>query len=183
MDRFHQIYCKMWMKKILNEGNQKRNFMLCLWELLWFHFIAVPVPLRSVIKLRFRFLYSKKYGSGSATLLLICQSLAVADTEPDALWKEHGGIGPWNVLYVYIFSGQYPPTGNMRAILPACMSASSSACPTVKGCRAELMVLHGMASLSLHRFANIFCYISNRGVEKTQHFVECKFLHFRPFLT
>ncbi len=30
---------------MLNEGNQKHKFKLCLWELLWFHFITVPVPL------------------------------------------------------------------------------------------------------------------------------------------
>ncbi len=54
---------------------------------------------------------AKSYGSGSATLLLICQSLAVADTEPDALWKEHGDIGPWNVLFVYVLflDGIHPP--------------------------------------------------------------------------
>ncbi len=33
------------MKKIFNEGNPKHKFILCLWELLWFHFITVPVPL------------------------------------------------------------------------------------------------------------------------------------------
>ncbi len=57
---FHLIYCKMWMKKMLHEGNQLHNFILWLWELLWFHFITVPVPLRPVIKLRFRFRYTKK---------------------------------------------------------------------------------------------------------------------------
>ncbi len=44
--KFHQIYCKMWMEKILNEGNKIHNILLCLWELLWFHFITVPVLLR-----------------------------------------------------------------------------------------------------------------------------------------
>ncbi len=33
---------------------------LCLWEQLWFHFITVPVPLRSVIKLRLVFRYGNK---------------------------------------------------------------------------------------------------------------------------
>jgi hypothetical protein len=47
-------------KKMLNEGNQIHNFILCLWELLWFHVITVPVSLRSVIKLRYRFRYGKK---------------------------------------------------------------------------------------------------------------------------
>ncbi len=48
------------MKKISNEGNQIHNWIPYLWELLWFHFITVPVPLSSVIKLRFRFRYGKK---------------------------------------------------------------------------------------------------------------------------
>jgi hypothetical protein len=55
--KFHQIYWKMWMKKMLSEGNQIHNFTLRLWELLWFHII------------RFRFRYGKSYSSGSATLL------------------------------------------------------------------------------------------------------------------
>ncbi len=58
---------------MLNEGNQIHNFIWSMWELLWFHFIYYgfgtvitdPVPLRSVIKLRFLFRYGKK-GSGSA---------------------------------------------------------------------------------------------------------------------
>ncbi len=29
---------------MLNEGHQVYKFILCLWELLWFHFITVPVP-------------------------------------------------------------------------------------------------------------------------------------------
>ncbi len=45
INKFHNIYCKLWMKK--NELNLIHN----LWELLWFHFITVPVPLRFVIKL------------------------------------------------------------------------------------------------------------------------------------
>ncbi len=32
------------MRMMLNEGNQIHNFILCLWELLWFHFITVPDP-------------------------------------------------------------------------------------------------------------------------------------------
>jgi hypothetical protein len=39
---------------------KSHNFILCLRDLLRFHFIAVPVPLKSVIKLRFRFHYGKK---------------------------------------------------------------------------------------------------------------------------
>ncbi len=62
-------------EKLLNEENQILNFIRSLWELLWFRFIyygfgtviTVPVPLRSVIKLRFLFPYGKK-GSGSAKL-------------------------------------------------------------------------------------------------------------------
>ncbi len=34
---------------MLNEGNHIHNFILCLCELLWFHFIPVPVPLRQKI--------------------------------------------------------------------------------------------------------------------------------------
>ncbi len=57
--KFHQIYCKMWMKKMLNEGYQIHNFILFLWELLWFHL------------LRFRSEYFGSpsycaYGSGSS---------------------------------------------------------------------------------------------------------------------
>ncbi len=49
IDKFHQIYCKMWMKKkMLNDGNQIHNFVLCQRKLSWFHYITVPVPLRSV---------------------------------------------------------------------------------------------------------------------------------------
>ncbi len=45
-DKFHQIYCKMWMKKILNEGNQIYNFK--------------TVSVRT-------FVIPFNYGSGSAT--------------------------------------------------------------------------------------------------------------------
>jgi hypothetical protein len=45
---------------MLNEGNKIHNFILCLSELLRIHFITVPVPLRSVIELRFRFRHGKK---------------------------------------------------------------------------------------------------------------------------
>jgi hypothetical protein len=48
------------MKKMLNERNKIHNFTLGLCELLKFHFIMVPVPLRFVIKLQFRFRYGKK---------------------------------------------------------------------------------------------------------------------------
>jgi hypothetical protein len=30
IDKFHLIYCKMWMKKILYVGNQIHNFILCM---------------------------------------------------------------------------------------------------------------------------------------------------------
>jgi hypothetical protein len=39
-------------RNVLNEGNQILNFILCLLELFWFHFITVPVRLR--FRLRFR---------------------------------------------------------------------------------------------------------------------------------
>jgi len=45
---------------MLNERNQIDNFLLCLWELLWFHYITVQVPLSSVVKVQFRFRYGKK---------------------------------------------------------------------------------------------------------------------------
>ncbi len=54
---------------MFNEGIQIDNFILC--QLLGFHFIAVPVSLRTLIKLRFRFRSAKSYsyyGSGSTTL-------------------------------------------------------------------------------------------------------------------
>ncbi len=43
IDKFHQIYNKMWMIKILNEGNQIHNYILdyknfCDSILLWFRF-------------------------------------------------------------------------------------------------------------------------------------------------
>ncbi len=44
IDKCYQIYCKMWMNKVLSEGNQIRYFISSLWELLRFHFITDPFP-------------------------------------------------------------------------------------------------------------------------------------------
>ncbi len=45
LDKIHQIYCKLRMKKMLNGGNQYTIlYCVCLWGFLWFHFITVPVP-------------------------------------------------------------------------------------------------------------------------------------------
>ncbi len=52
----------MWMKKTV-KGNQIHNFLLCLWELLWFHFIAVRIPLRAIIKFPFGSATARRYGS------------------------------------------------------------------------------------------------------------------------
>jgi hypothetical protein len=55
MDKFHQIYCKMGMKKMLNEGNQIHNFILCVT-------VLVPVPHGKKLRLlgfRFRFRFHK----------------------------------------------------------------------------------------------------------------------------
>ncbi len=38
----HSFKQNFYKKILLNE----ENFILCLWKLLWFHFITVPVPLR-----------------------------------------------------------------------------------------------------------------------------------------
>ncbi len=83
---------------MLNVENHKsdrvHNFIL--YQLLWLHFITVPesylitgtvpvsVPLRSIIKLRYLFLYGKRQkGSGSAKLYLIrlvtCPSICFDD--------------------------------------------------------------------------------------------------------
>jgi hypothetical protein len=54
------------IKFIVNERNVKYIILYCVWELLWFHFIKVPVPLWSLIKLLFRFsgfATAKSYGS------------------------------------------------------------------------------------------------------------------------
>ncbi len=44
IDKFYQSYRNILKKKMLNEGHQINNFILCLRELLWFHFITVLVP-------------------------------------------------------------------------------------------------------------------------------------------
>jgi hypothetical protein len=48
IDKFHQIYCKMWIKFF---------FRYCVYENFWLHFVTIPVPVpqRSVIKIRFWF--------------------------------------------------------------------------------------------------------------------------------
>ncbi len=53
---------------------------------------------------------AESYGSGSATLLLVCQSLAVPATEPDALWQEHGGSVPgMSSMCILFLDGIHPP--------------------------------------------------------------------------
>jgi hypothetical protein len=71
MDKFHQIYCKMGMKKMLNEGNQIHNFILC---------VTVPVPHGKKLRLlgfRFRFRFHKPaflFINATRTILFFCGS-------------------------------------------------------------------------------------------------------------
>ncbi len=71
---FHQIFCKMWMKKMLKKrksntfNNNFKVILYCVCE------IMVPVPLRSIIKLRFWFRYSKKLRVPTAPVPQNCKS-------------------------------------------------------------------------------------------------------------
>ncbi len=60
---------------MLNEGNQILNFILCLWELLWFHFI--PVLPRFVIKLPFRFRNTDSKWGLILNVVLLCRCCTV----------------------------------------------------------------------------------------------------------
>ncbi len=64
---------------MLNKRKQIHIFIQCLWELLWFYFITVPVPLRSD-------------GSGSATLIHIHAPFmqrggSMTCTRPTVSWR------------------------------------------------------------------------------------------------
>ena len=66
---FHQIYSKMWTKKMLTKGNQIHNFILCVCE-NFSDTILVRFRLRlfDMLQFRFRFHTAKSfgfYGSGS----------------------------------------------------------------------------------------------------------------------
>jgi hypothetical protein len=102
----------IWIVKWKNVklGKLNTQFLLHLWELLWFHFITVlvtepdPVPLRSRIKLllRFQFRYTAKfygsYGSGSGSIALFAAAvyLSEAPSLPKLLSWSGEAIWMWS---------------------------------------------------------------------------------------
>ncbi len=57
---FDYSYCKMWMRKMLNEWNQNAQFYTVSARTIVIPFYYGPIPQSSVIKLRFRFRYGKR---------------------------------------------------------------------------------------------------------------------------
>ncbi len=76
---------------------------VCLWELLWYHFITVPDPTFDKLRFRFRFHTAKSYGSygsdsGSKTLRTVILSIPNWDSQQDELLNNLSLSGMWYVV-------------------------------------------------------------------------------------
>ncbi len=68
--QFYQIYCKMWMKKMLNEGNQKQIFISSSGS--GTVIITVPLPLVKKLRfLRFRLRFHNTAGEWAHLMLVL----------------------------------------------------------------------------------------------------------------
>jgi hypothetical protein len=106
---------------MLNEGNQIHNFILCLWELLWFHFITGSVPLWQ----KLRFLRSRFRNTTLVYVLiwLKCLNAGGAGATCGAggggggrgeRWRRvegGGGGGSGGAHHRYSAPGRQPPSG------------------------------------------------------------------------
>ncbi len=142
----------------------------------------IPVPLSCVIKLRFRFRYSKKlrfllfrFRNTVASLPVIGSSEHGTRCTLEGTWLDWSLECPLCVYYFWTVSTHRKYAGHFAG-----MHVCLLCLPYREGMwsRAHGFAWHGISLFLFTVSRMFFCYISNGEFEKTQHFVKAKFFKF-----